>query len=112
MIVAVMAWTVVLLDDRLAAELAAQPEDIRAKFVRISLTIEQLGLERVREPYVKHLQGRLWEMRMSGRDGIARAIYATVSGQRVVVLRVFSKKTQKAPRRELAIARVSAEEIE
>ena len=29
----------------------------------------------MREPYVKHLEGKLWEMRMIGRDGIARAIY-------------------------------------
>jgi hypothetical protein len=25
------------------------------------------GLGRLREPYVKHLEGRLWEMRMKGR---------------------------------------------
>jgi phage-related protein len=107
-----MTWTVLLIDDRVAAELAAQPEDIRAKFVRISQAIEQLGLERVREPYVKHLEGRLWEMRMSGRDGIARAIYVTAVGQRVVVVRIFTKKTQKAPRRELEIALGRAKEIE
>lgn len=34
-------------------------------------------------------------MRMKGRDGIARAIYVTASGKRVVVVRVFRKKTQK-----------------
>jgi hypothetical protein len=30
-------------------------------------------LERMREPYVKHLEGPLWEMRMKGKDGVARA---------------------------------------
>ena len=34
---------------------------------------------------------------MSGRDGIARAIYITATGQRVVVVRVFVKKTEKTP---------------
>lgn len=100
------------MDARVAAELAGQPEDIRAKFVRISNAIEVHGLERVREPYVKHLQGPLWEMRMTGRDGIARAIYVTSSGQRVVVVRIFAKKTQKIPRRELDIALARAKEIE
>jgi phage-related protein len=66
--------------------------------------IESEGLERIREPYVKHLEGRLWEMRMRGRDGIARAAYVTAVGKRVVVVRVFRKKTQKTPRREIELA--------
>jgi len=41
------------------------------------------------------IEGPLWEMRMTGKDGIARAIYVTAKGKRVVVVRVFVKKTQK-----------------
>jgi phage-related protein len=63
------------------------------------------------EPYVKHLEGRLWEMRMTGRDGISRASYVTASGRKVVVLRVFIKKMQKTPSRELRIARLRAKEV-
>jgi len=74
------------------AELEALPADMRARFVYISGLIQEFGLERVREPHVKHLQGPLWEMRMNGKDGISRAIYVTASGQRVVVVRVFVKK--------------------
>ena len=48
--------------------------------------IQAHGLERVREPYVKHLEGPVWEMRMKGKDGIARAAYVTASGRRVVVV--------------------------
>ena len=107
-----MRWGVDLLDARVEAELAAQPADIRAKFVRITQIIEARGLEHLREPYVKHLEGRLWEMRMIGRDGIARAIYVTARERRVVVLRVFTKKRQKTPRRELEIALARAEEVE
>ena len=44
--------------------------------------IEEFGLERVREPHVKHLRGQFWEMRMKGKDSISRAIYVTASGQR------------------------------
>jgi phage-related protein len=60
---------------------------------------------------VKHLDGKLWELRMGGRDGIARAICVTASGRRVVVLRVFAKKTEQTPRRELEIARQRAKEV-
>ena len=55
------------------AALDALPEDIRAAFRRIVEMIGSYGLERMREPYVKHLQGPVWEMRMKGKDGIARA---------------------------------------
>lgn len=100
-----MAWVVVTLDKRVDAELAALPKDIQARYIRIAQLIENHGIEKVHEPYVKHLEGKLWEMRMKGKDGIARAIYVTITGQRVVVLRAFIKKTQKTPPRELAIAR-------
>jgi phage-related protein len=48
---------------------------------------------------------------MKGRDGISRAIYVTVRGRRVVVVRVFIKKTQKTPRREIDLALERAKEV-
>jgi phage-related protein len=50
-------------------------------------------------------------MRMKGRDGISRAVYVTAKGRRVVVVRVFVKKTQKTPRREIEIALQRAREV-
>ena len=50
-------------------------------------------------------------MRLRGRDGIARALYVTASGRRVAILRVFVKKTQKTPRREIELARQRAKEV-
>lgn len=106
-----MAWTVQFLDEGVRRELESFPKDIVASFLRISRLIESQGLEKVREPYVKHLEGPLWEMRMKGRDGIARAAYVTAIGQRVVVVRVFGKKTQKTPRREIELALQRAKEV-
>lgn len=70
-----MQWQVLFLDKRVRAELEAQPKDIQARFLRIAELIVMHGLERVHEPYIKHLEGPLWEMRMKGKDGIARAVY-------------------------------------
>lgn len=106
-----MIWTVEFLDARVQAELESRPKDVQARFLRIVDLIESHGLERVREPYVKHLQGPLWEMRMKGRDGIARAVYVTASGRRVVVVRVFAKKTETTPRREIELALKRAKEV-
>jgi len=57
------------------------------------------------------LENKLWELRLKGRSGIARAIYVTVSGQKVVIVRAFVKKTQKTPISELAIARERVKEL-
>ena len=97
--------------DRVREELEALPDDMKARFRRIVELIQGYGLERVREPHVKHLEGPLWEMRMKGRDGISRAVYVTAKGRRVVVSRVFIKKTQKTPRREIDMALQRAKEV-
>ena len=107
-----MSWTVGFIDEQVKASLDAFPNDIRASFQRITELIEAHGLERVREPYLKHLEGPLWEMRMKGRSGIARACYVTAVGKRVVVVHVFAKKTQKTPRREIETALRRAKEVQ
>ena len=106
-----MLWTVETLSDVVDAELEALPADMRVRFSYISRLIEEFGLDRLREPHIKHLQGPLWEMRMKGKDGISRAIYVTATGQRVVVVRVFVKKTQKIPKREIDLALKRAKEV-
>ncbi|MBS0275862.1 MAG: type II toxin-antitoxin system RelE/ParE family toxin [Proteobacteria bacterium] len=106
-----MSWTVVFANDVAEAEVNALPEDMQMRFGRIARLIAESGLMAMREPYVKHLTGKLWEMRISGRDGIARSIYVTASGQRAIVLRTFLKKTQQTPPREIALAMKRMKEI-
>ena len=106
-----MAWTVETLNDVVDAELGELPADMQASFVYISRLIEDFGLDRVREPHVKHVHGSLWEMRLKGRDGISRALYVTAVGRRVVVVRVFMKKTQKTPNREIELALKRAKDL-
>ena len=50
-------------------------------------------------------------MRIKGKDGSSRAIYVTATGQRVVVVRVFVKKTQKISKREIDLALKRAKEV-
>ena len=106
-----MTWSFVFLNAEVKAELDALAADVRASFERIVQLVQAVGLERVHEPYIKHLQDRIWEMRLRGRDGIARALYLTGTGRRVVILRVFVKKTQKTPRREIELAQQRAKEV-
>ena len=103
-----MDWRVVYLNDIVRGEVEALSVEHRAAFRRIVELIAAKGLDRVHEPYIKHVEDKLWEMRLSGRDGIARVIYVTASGRRIVLLHAFVKKTQKAPSRALALARARA----
>jgi phage-related protein len=104
-------WTVEPLNAVVRAELESLPDDMLARLRRIVELIQDRGLEQVRGPHIKHLEDRLWEIRLKGKDGIARAIYVTASGQRVVVVRVFIKKTQRTPPREIRLALERAREV-
>jgi len=78
------------------AEIEDLPVALRARLIRL--------LEALRSPHGRHLEGKLWELRVKTKDGIARGIYLTAAGRRLVVLHVFAKKSRKTPRRALETA--------
>lgn len=104
-------WTVDFVEAAVP-ELLAQPEDIQARLGRYVSLIESRGVTALHEPHAKHLRGPLWELRLKGKDGIARAIYVTRTGRRVLIVRIFTKKTEKTPRNELELALRRAKEAE
>jgi phage-related protein len=106
-----MAWTVETLNETVDAEVAELPADMRARLVRISELIGSVGLPNVKEPHVRHVGGQLWEIRLKGKAGIARAVYVTARAQRVVILRAFIKKTEKTPTGEIDLALQRAKEL-
>jgi phage-related protein len=106
-----MPWTVTTLNELVDAEVEALPADMRARLVRLSEIIEEHGLDALPRDAVEHLEDKLWELRIRAKSGISRAIYVTAAGRRVVIVRVFVKKTQKTPNRELRLARERAKEV-
>lgn len=107
-----MAWVVETLNETVDAELGALPADMRARFVRVAELIEAVGLPHVKEPHVRHIRGPIWEIRSKGRAGIARALYVTASAHRIVILRVFVKKTQKTPGADIDLALHRVKELQ
>lgn len=99
-----MSWSIELLDKRVEKELTSLPETLQARFLRISDLLETYGPEEIGMPHIRPLRNKLWEMRIRGKDGIARAIYFAASGKRLVVVRVFQKKTNTTPKSEISIA--------
>jgi phage-related protein len=78
----------------------------RKTLARFDWSIEQLKLLniRAREPLVKHLEGKLWELRRASNGNIYRLLYFFFTGGKIVFVHGFQKKTQKTPRREIEIA--------
>ena len=107
-----VAWAVETLNETVDAELAELPADMRARLARMSELIESVGLPNVREPHVRHIRGQLWEIRLKGKAGIARALYVTAKEQRVVIVRAFIKKTERTPAGEIGLALQRAKEVD
>lgn len=105
-------WTVETLNAAVDEEIGGLPADMRARLVRIADIIEAVGFQGLPADTVRHLEDKLWELRIRGRDGISRAIYVTAVERRVVIVRAFIKKTQKTPKQELEIARQRAKEVQ
>ena len=97
-------WIVESLNDVVDSEFDALPKDIQAKFLHLAALVEELGLLALREPYVKHVRGKLWELRVKAKSGLGRGLYCTMQDRRVIVLRYFQKQSAKTPRDEIALA--------
>lgn len=69
-------------------------------------SIERLRQRNIlaREPLVRHLQGKLWELREESDTDIYRIIYFFFTGRRIVLLHGFQKKTQVTPNRGIKLA--------
>jgi phage-related protein len=106
-----MRWTIET-HHAVDGEIEALPSGLQARLIRLLEAIENVGLDKLREPHVKHLEGKLWELRAKASEGIARGIYVVVTGRKVVVLHVFVKKSQKTPPRALDIARQRMKEVQ
>ena len=49
------------------AEIEALPVAVRARLIRLLEAVENVGLEALHAPHVKHLVGKLWELRVQGQ---------------------------------------------
>lgn len=103
-IVIIVTWTIEIVSLRAEKELEALPKDLKAKFLRIVEMIEVFGPLKVKMPYVKFLGAKLWEMRLNGKETIARSIFVILPEKEVLILNTFVKKTQQTPLHELRLA--------
>ncbi len=105
-----MSWSIDYYSERVRQDVEALPVGIRAGYARLANLLVEFGLS-LRMPHSKSIGNGLFELRPRGPEGIARMMYCTKIGRRIVILHVFIKKTQKTPKRDLEIARRRHREV-
>ena len=75
----------------------------RARIVQTLGLLEEFGLQ-LGAPYVKHLQDKLWELRVRSGRKAYRVIYIAHRDRRFILLHAFLKKSRKTPGQDIAIA--------
>lgn len=79
------------------------PDTLAARYVVLSRRMVSMG-PNLGEPHTRAMGQGLFELRLKGSEGIARVLYCTQVGRRIVVLHSFVKKSNRTPARELAVA--------
>lgn len=75
----------------------------RSKILEAMDYLETFGID-LKEPYVKYLGNKIFELRAKDHGGIYRVLYFAASEKRFIMLHGFTKKTQKTPKKEIMIA--------
>lgn len=104
----ILNWTVEFYKDSKGIEPVAEfldslPVETKAKATRLLVLLSKQGTL-LKEPYVKHIRGKLWELRIKDKYGAIRIFYFSFTGKIFVLLHGFLKKTDKAPVQEIEIA--------
>ena len=77
---------------------------MRAKVIRLLEILEQKGTE-LREPYSKHLDDGIFELRCKFASNITRTLYFFYKDGDIIITNGFIKKTQKTPPSEIKLAK-------
>ena len=76
------------------------PPKMRAKVLRVIDMLETNGTD-LREPYSKHLNDGIFELRAQVGSDISRVLYFFMVGRRAILTHGFIKKTQITPLSEI-----------
>jgi phage-related protein len=103
-------WKIEYHSDTVQREILALPSGLLARYIH--LTDRMIGFgPNLGTPHTRSMDKGLFELRLKAAEGIARVFYFVRTGQRIVMLHQFVKKTQKTPPKELKIARRKMKEL-
>lgn len=99
-----MSWEIKYHDENVQLAVLALPAGLLARYLHLSDLMLQFGPD-LGMPHTRAMGTGLFEMRLKSREGIGRVFYCTVVNRKIVMLHQFVEKTDKTPRKELAVAR-------
>jgi phage-related protein len=105
-----MGWTINYYSEAVQKEILSLSAGLLARYLRYSDRMETYGPD-LGMPHTRALGDGLFELRLKAQEGIARVLYCTISGRKIMILHQFIKKTNKTPSKELALARRRMQEI-
>lgn len=77
---------------------------MRSKLLMVLKVLQEKG-NQLREPYSKHLEDGIFEVRGKVGNDISRVLYFFYHGGKIILTNGFIKKTQKTPRSEIMKAK-------
>ena len=105
-----MTWKITYYNEGLEQEILELPDSLLARYIKLTELMETHGAD-LGMPHTEALGKGLFELRLKGKEGIARVFYCTMVGKKIHMLHCFIKKTQKTPNRELKLARKRMQEV-
>jgi phage-related protein len=105
-----MAWSIEYYSTAVERTILRLPPGLLARYVRLADFMLEFG-PALGLPHTRAMGGGRFELRVKGQEGIARVFYGTAVAQRIIMLHVFIKKSQKTPPKELAITRRRLQEV-
>ncbi len=105
-----MAWSIEYYSQKLEGLVLELPDGLLARYLHLTDLMLEFG-SNLGMPHTKAVDGGLFELRVKGKEGIARVFYCTKVGKRIIMLHMFVKKSQKIPKKELKLALKRMQEV-
>lgn len=96
-------YTIEYYSEGVQDEILALPDGLLARYFNLTDRMLVFGAN-LGEPHTSPMSKGLFELRLKSQEGIARVMYCTLVGKRIVMLHSFVKKTQKTPKQDLNLA--------
>lgn len=105
-----MPWRITYHTEGVESFVLGLPDGLLAKYLRLTDMMLEFGAN-LGMPHTRAMSDGLFELRVKGKEGIARVFYGTLVEQRIVMLHGFVKKSEKTPLKELRLARERLAEV-
>ena len=103
-------WTITFYSEKIRRDIMGLPKGLQTRYIHLTKLMTEHG-PNLKEPHTKALGNGLFEMRLKSEEGIARVMYCTAFGRRIVMLHSFIKKSPHTPLKDLETERKHMNEV-